>query len=233
MLINQEKLEQRTSKLEGDVAHLKQNTITGDVLREFAADVADDMRTMDQELRGKITSLDKSLSEMVVQECRNAVREGEERERRRKNIIIHNLPERADDPPVPNADVILLVEIFKNLLNLDVNIVRSFRIGKKQSGTEQGAPRSRPVCVVMSNPDEVQLVFRNKDSLLRHEVSKNWSVRSDQTPIQREERATLVKEREAKNAAALQAGEPQDWTIRGNRVVKINRMTGATVGARR
>ncbi len=158
-----------------------------------------------------------------------AMKEMEDRKRRKNNIVIHNIEESsAPEAETRKAhDEQLIKQIFKEHLKIDVKpkldnkqqaMIR--RLGKKEDG------KSRSLKVTLPD-DDVPKVLRNAKNLssASDATIRKIVIKPDLTPMQRTEELKLVKEKNEKNKEALTKNEPADWIIQRWKVVRRPRTT--------
>ncbi len=186
----------------------------------------------DTEELGKLLEEKLKEQEQKINESRNktetsltdAMKEMEDRERRKNNLVIHNISESTatEAEARKSYDEDFVKKLFKEHLKVDVKLkldnnqqpmIR--RLGKKTDG------KSRSMKVTLL-PDEVPKVLKNakKLSLSTDETIKKIVVKPDLTPMQRDEEQKLVKEKNEKNKEALSKNEPADWIIQRWKVVR-------------
>ena len=85
------------------------------------------------------------------------VEEQHEREKRKLNIIIHNVPESTKDDPAArkNDDIAVVTDLFQKHMKIKSTINKAVRIGKKDSS------KSRLLKLTVSNIDEKSAILRN------------------------------------------------------------------------
>ncbi len=186
----------------------------------------------DTEELAKLLEVKLKEQEQIINERHNktetsltdAVKEMEDRERRKNNIVVHNIAESTATGAEARKsyDEDLVKQLFKEHLKVDVKIkldknqqpmIR--RLGKKTEG------KSRSLKVTLL-PDDVPKVLKNAKNLSfsSDENIKKIVVKPDLTPMQREEELKLVKEKNEKNKEALTKNEPADWIIQRWKVVR-------------
>ena len=82
-----------------------------------------------------------------------------DRDRRKKNIIIYNLPEATDHA----ADKVSFLALCKTVFNLDVLVTRVIRLGKRQEN------KHRPLLVCFAHEDDKTTVISRSNLLRRHD----------------------------------------------------------------
>ncbi len=152
----------------------------------------------------------------------DAVKEMEDRDRRKNNIVLHNINE-SDETEAEarkSHDEEMIKKLFKEHLMIDVQPKLDsnqkpmmHRLGKKTEG------KSRSLKITLL-PDDVPKVLRNAKSLATDANIKKIVIKPDLTPMQREEEQKLVKEKNEKNKEALSKNERADWIIQRWKVVR-------------
>ena len=134
-----------------------------------------------------------------------------DKERRKLNLVVYNLPE--PDASIPNkneCDQALFKEMIKDGLKLIVQPTRSFRVGRKLEG------RPRLLIVTVENID-IKIDILKLASQLRHlDRWRNVFINPDLSKKEREE-GKLLRD---KLAARRLAGE-KDLTIRNGKIIKM------------
>lgn len=135
-----------------------------------------------------------------------------DRERRKCNIVVHNLPESdsASRKEAEAHDCRLLESIFKNIMFLNVRIVSSFRIGQRNGY------RPRLLIAALESEATKWDVVRNARELQRSQEWGQVYINPDQTKAEREKAKKLREEL----ARRRQAGE-KDIVIRKGKIVSV------------
>ncbi len=153
-----------------------------------------------------------------------AVKELEERDRRKGNIIIHNVSEsKSTDPQaMRNDDVQKVKDLCEKFLKIDINIKKDknqqplvIRLGKK----EEKKNRSLKLCL---SPEDAQKMLQNAKNLAQAQDPefKQMIIKPDLTQMQRGEEKKLIEEKNKKNGEAKEKNEPEDWIIQRWKVVR-------------
>ncbi len=158
-----------------------------------------------------------------------AVKEMEDRERRKNNLIFHNIAESgAVDPDIRRAeDVSFVMKILREYLKVESEIQTDqegkamvYRLGVKN------ATKSRSLKVTFRPIDIPRILVRAK--LLAeatNEEVRRIVIKPDQTQFQRDEEKKLVKEKNERNEEAKSKNETADWIIQKGKVVRRSRTT--------
>ncbi len=181
-------------------------------------------KILDEKIKEQNELIEQRRNNQTESSLTDAVKEMEDRDRRKNNIVLHNIAESsAAEPNARKSDDVKFVEqLFKEHLKIDVKpkLDKSqqpmiFRLGKKNDG------KSRSMKIVLQ-PDDVAKVLKKAKTLAlaTDEKIKKIVIKPDLTPMQREEEQKLVKEKNEKNKEALTKNEPADWIIQRWKVVR-------------
>ena len=171
-------------------------------------------------LEHKMDQLRNNMDEPVALAVQGAIQEDKaeemESEHRKKNVIVHGVPEseaEASDERI-NDDLAVLAAMFQEVKVDNIQVESVVRLGKKASDPTQNP---RPMKLVLNSEENKISLLKNAKNL-REKQEGGWSkvfIHRDMTPKQREARKPLVaelKERKAK-------GE-KDLTIFRGKIVK-------------
>ncbi len=158
-----------------------------------------------------------------------AVKEMEDRKRRKNNLIFHNIEESgAVDPDVRRAeDVSFIMKLLREHLKVESEIqldqdgkAMVHRLGSKNTN------KSRSLKITFRDID-IPRILRNAKLLAnpRNEEIRKIIIKPDQTPFQRNEEKKLVKEKNDRNQEARSKNETADWFIQRGRVVRRSQAT--------
>ena len=132
-----------------------------------------------------------------------------DRERRRCNLVIHNVPEPDGEFEARKAqDQATFTDMVRSEFRLQVKVNKAIRLGKKMED------RARLILVTLDSEESKREVLRHATQL-RH--STNWSnvyISPDLTPAERETSKKLREELKRRR----EEGEP-NLTIRGGRII--------------
>jgi len=117
----------------------------------------------------------------------DVVNELHNRDRRKCNVVVHNLPESVDQQESHN-DTNSFLEICRSVFNLDVEIIKCYRLGKKQSS------RPRSLLIQLSNEMSRNQVLSNAPKLRFSSTMKQVYIQQDMTPTERETYKKLYEE---------------------------------------
>ena len=107
-----------------------------------------------------------------------------ERERKKNNIIVYNLPE----APEKSSEEQSFADLCKHIVEVDLNIQKIFRIGRKDSN------RIRPLLVCFTSEETKLSVLSSAPRLRFHDDYKKVYIAPDMTKFERVKHKKLVEE---------------------------------------
>ena len=126
----------------------------------------------------------------------NIIDELADRDRRKKNIIVYNLPEPSDRA----ADKVSFLALYKTVFDQDASVIRVTRLGRRLEN------KHRPLLVCFEHEDDKITVISRSNLLRHHDQYKGVFLAPDRTKFEREKHAKLVnelKERKTKGETNL------------------------------
>ena len=166
----------------------------------------------------------KSLRSIIREENEEALKEAERTQRRRKNIIIHRVPELKTEEwnARRQHDESIIGEIIRSM-ELDVNITDFYRLGKrfkKEEGSEEPQLQDkRPLLVSLSSEEERSKIMSSLGKLKNASGNiQGIRVSPDLSMQEREEIRNLV--REAENRTRLEDGDFRH-IVRGKQILRV------------
>ena len=177
-----------------------------------------------QQIQDEMHNVDGELTEVkkTIQDTREQADEQRDKENRRNNIILYNVPEsdlpRAEERSKVDMDFCLL--LFNRCLNAGVaeeDIVKVFRLGKRSE-------RARPVLLQLASYTQKNLIMESLYKLKNAEIKfKQVIIVHDMTKAERQECKKMVDEAKSRTDADP-SGEFQ-YKVRGMpghmRIVKL------------
>ena len=152
----------------------------------------DDLKSRNNVLRSEV----ETTSELISVENQSIVRpespastfltvaeELNDRERRKNNVIIYNLPETS-----PLQDEKWFTDLCKTVFDTGVKVTKILRLGKP---TED---KTRPLLIVLDDLSHKEFIVSHSYYLRRHSQYKNIYVSTDMTKFQRDKHRKLVQE---------------------------------------
>ncbi len=214
--------------------------------KEVVEELSRKIESMEQENTGKLDKDTEELSKLLEEKLKEqreiieknkahqtsrgtetfaeAVKEMENRERRKNNLIFHNIKESGTvNPDVRRAeDVSFVMKILRENLKVESEI-QTDQEGKamaKRLGARK-ANNSRSLMVTF-RPIDVPRILKKAKKLAEadNEEIRKIVIKPDQTPFQREEERKLVKEKNDRNEESRSKNEMADWIIQRGRVVR-------------
>ena len=110
-------------------------------------------------------------------------KELDDRERRRNNVIIYNLPETS-----PSQDKKWFVDLCKTVFDIGIKVTKILRLGKPAE------EKARPLLIVLDNLSHNEFIVSHSYYLRRHSQYTNIYVSTDMTKFQREKHKKLVQQ---------------------------------------
>jgi len=107
-----------------------------------------------------------------------------ERERKKNNVIVYNLPE----APEQSSEEQFFADLCKRIVNVDLNIQKIFRIGCKDSN------RIRPLLVCFTSEETKLAVLSSAPRLHFHDDYKKVYISPNMTKFERVKHKKLVEE---------------------------------------
>ena len=126
----------------------------------------------------------------------NIIDELADRDKRKKNIIVYNLPEPSDRA----ANKVSFLALYKTVFDQDASVIRATRLGRRLEN------KHRPLLVCFEHEDDKITVISRSNLLRQHDQYKRVFLAPDRTKFEREKHAKLVnelKERKTKGETNL------------------------------
>ena len=188
-----------------------------------------DLKTLNEDVKAMETRIDNLVSAQGIAKSEAAasgVKEMENRDMRKKNIILFGVEEK--NSPIASTrneeDKEKLEEICSKGLKVEVKIKQVKRLGKfdKQSVSSEDVRKPRPMLAVLGSQQDVVEALKASKNLSTHKDKQYHTIRMkrDMTPLEREEMRTLVKERKERVEESKAKGEVVNWIIRNGKVIK-------------
>ena len=147
------------------------------------------------------------------------VTELQERERRKNNLVVFNMPEADSEDREERKlyDVESIAELLREL-NIQSEVSRPVRLGPKTA--DQRYPR--PLRVTVEKEEIKWSVLKNAKNLTRSgkEQLRTVYVKRDMTPKERDQEACLRKELQEKRRLEEESGGQNQWIIWKGKIVK-------------
>ena len=134
----------------------------------------------------------------------------EERQKRTKSVVIHNVPEsRTEEEDFDTVAEILNTVTGKELDSTKASITKFYRMGHKNQS------KGRSIKVHFTTTEMSACTLENARRVSRTDKYKTVVVQKDLTPLERLNLKKLVTEKRKRNLNATKVGEEADWIIRG------------------
>ncbi len=146
----------------------------------------------------------------------------EERNKRSKGLVIHNLPEGSDIEDEERVSK-LLREVLESKTKVEVesdentSMLRMYRLGRKQPN------KTRSLKVHLKSAKTRDLILDNARRLSLSEDFNKIVIQKDMTPLERIHLKQLVHEKNRRNHLARMNHEEPNWTIRGRIICQRTR----------
>ena len=190
---------------------IKQLTKEKEELKEKLKEFEHKWETFKEDLKQDTVT---STVEIVMERMSDHLKEIEERNNRRKNLVIYNIPESESQNPQDRKtdDLVKCCDIFEASLKVtEYEIENTVRLGKKESN------RKRPLLVKMMRESDKINILKNAKNL--KDETEPWKKRlgitRDMTKMEREREGELRRELKQKK----DQGE-QGWMIRNGKLVQ-------------
>ena len=143
-----------------------------------------------------------------------AVKEVEERQNRKLNVVFFNVEESQNESHEErkNEDAEAVRGIL-DALSVQTPFSNPTRLGKKESDTA-----TRPLRIKVTSQQEVNSIMEASKNL-RGTPMQSIFINRDKTPLERAEWRKLLGEKKQKNEEAEHLGREENWVIRNSKVV--------------
>ncbi len=144
--------------------------------------------------------------------------EVDQRHKRRRNLVIHNVEESVDATQECEKVRDILEEIVKEKSTVDEHLSSMYRLGKQSPG------KNRTIKVHFNCENFCQSILQNTKKLRESRLYNNIVIQADLTPLQRNHLKSLVREKKERNQYAIQCNEDPDWVIRMGKLCRKNNL---------
>lgn len=159
--------------------------------------------TLQEQLQTASLNLTKSPQQSIVnapsQSVTNTydvIEEMRDRERRRRNVVVYNFPEKSDR----NADMEAFKALSNTVFNLDLSVVKAVRLGPKVDN------KTRPLLLILEDFDDKNYLISHSHFLKKHKDFDKVFIAPDRSKLERIKHKKAVdelKQRRAKGETAL------------------------------
>ena len=163
---------------------------------------------------------------------REEVYEAKQRDMRRKNVIVRNLPEPTEDTTDEDNIKLLTDELG---ITQKVNITEAMRLGKE--GKKDGDDRSRLLKLECASLEHVQLFLNNSRKLMNCRSMKDIYIGKDRTKKQQREQRILRVALQERIEESDRNRDGKTWRIKGSKIIEsgqdadVHVVPGVTGGA--
>ncbi len=178
-----------------------------------------DLNLFKQEQKLINEDLVKQIKDMNSNVAADNMLELEEREARKNNVILFDIPECSSEDTNTRIqyDRNKALEVLSEI-GIKTDLKRVTRLGKITS-------RKRPLRITVESPQVVKDIMKASSNLARTEDEnlKKVSIKKDMTPLEREHRKKLVVLMKSKQSESDVKKDGAKWVIRNNRVINTQR----------
>ena len=152
------------------------------------------------------------------------IAEIQNREKRKKNLILFNLVESSSDNPEQRKkdDESLVDQLLTGELKTVTNIDKIVRLGVRIPSPI----RSRPVCVTVGSEQDKWKVLRTANGpyspLSKNELFHNVFIKKDMTPMEREMESRLRQQLAEKRRTSEETGDGRKWAIKRGQIIQVH-----------
>ena len=159
-----------------------------------------------------------NLSPQKQSTVRNSVNEMEERDRRKRNVLVFGLKEVNDSTEDRTTTDKTNFEKLCRAINVLAEATSTYRIGRKDNN------KTRPLKVTLESEDTRNQILSQAKELRNLEAYEEIFLKRDMTPMERDEDKKLRQERDKKNDEDQKKGVTTTiWVIRRGKVVNVRR----------
>ncbi len=135
----------------------------------------------------------------------------EERKKRKKSVVLHNIPETGSESDDTKIVASVLGEVAGNKIEFEMspytNKPRVYRLGRLNK------QRTRSIKAHFKKADVSEMILQNVRNLSKSTLHSSVVIQPDMTPMQRNQIRYLVTEKKRRNQQAILSNEEPDWTI--------------------
>ncbi len=135
----------------------------------------------------------------------------EDRQRRKWNLVLHNVPENHDQGSDEESINSILIDIQRDSVT---NKARIYRLGKKVPG------KNRSIKCHLKSKEMCEQVLSQSRRLYESSNFSQVVLQGDLTPRQRSHIRQLVNEKKRRNYLARKNNQDPDWVIRGGKLCR-------------
>ena len=155
------------------------------------------------------------MNELIAKCVREEVYEAKQRDMRRKNVIVRNLPEPTEDKTDEDNIKLLTDELG---ITQKVNITEAIRLGKE--GKKDGDDRPRLLKLECESLEQVQLFLNNSRKLMNCRSMKDVYIGKDWTKKQQQEQRILRVALQERRDESDRNRDGKTWRIKGSKIIE-------------
>ena len=176
---------------------------------------SNEAQSLKAQIEASESGIERKIQEKLSSSADQNIKEMEERERRKCNIMIFNMPESGsqDKDECIMHDKKLVNQILEEI-EIPAKVCNMYRVGGSESSN------ARPLRVILASADEQKKVLNAAVKLKSNAAFKDIFINKDLTPLERQQRNLLVAEKKRKQAESEAAGQSVSWVIHRGRVVQ-------------
>ncbi len=152
----------------------------------------------------------RNLSDMTIAAIANEL---EERKKRKKSVVLHNIPETYSEHDDAKVVARVLEEVSGKTVEFEdtpcTKLPRVYRLGPPDKH------RTRSIKAHFKSADVSEAILRNSRNLSKSTLYSSVVIQSDMTSMQRNHIRHLVSEKHRRNHEAIVRNEEPDWTVSG------------------
>lgn len=154
------------------------------------------------------------IEEQLEGERQSTLEELWERNERKLNLVVFNMPESNRDEAADRvSDDLEKLRAMLKTIEANVPITKTDRLGKRSELT-------RPLKISVKSMSDKQRILKNASKLSRIPDLSDIHINRDMTPLERDQWKILVKERKERVEESKAKGEVINWIIRNGKVIK-------------
>lgn len=181
--------------------------------------IATEMESLQKQAASKHVAKDLTIPANKVDKD---VAELQDRDKRKNNIILFNVPESVsvDAFAREQDDLSTANSIVQDQLHVTATLSNPVRFGPRQYDTNS---KPRPLWITVSSEQEKWKVLKASKNLTKPQEESVLSVfmRRDMTPLEREIEANLRQQLKLKREQAEKDGDPRKWIIQRGKIISL------------
>ncbi len=156
-----------------------------------------------------------NLNDISTAEVANEL---DDRQRRKGNLVLHNIPEKNSQECDENSVESILTHILRKEVDIQRDSItgkpKIYRLGRKIPG------KNRSIKCHLKSKEMCEEVLSQSRRLSESSSFSQVVLQRDLTPMQRTHIRQLVNEKKKRNCLALRNNQDPDWIIRGEKLCR-------------